>query len=206
MLTVHRIRRDVLLREVEMNSSVESYQKRLRDEVSLVEQEIESHNQEIETLNTRLEGLKRALELCDSEQSAVAELLRTGVPGLELAVAKPSRASANTSQKSAPSRKAAPVRRPPPAAMRNAQRGGKAAMSGARASSNGGMKRIDMIAAVLKRHPRLTVRELIDALDREFGWKCGESNLTAHLYTNPDRFSHTRADRAGKQLVAWSLR
>ncbi len=189
-----------------MNSSVETYQKRLRDEVSLVEQDIESHNQQIETLNRRLGGLKRALELCDSEQPAVAELLRTGVPGLELAAAKPSRASAATSQRSAPNRKAVPMRRQPPAAMRNAQRGGKATMAAARASRNGAMKRVDMIAAVLKRHPRLSVRELIAALDREFGWKCGESNLTAHLYTNPDRFSHTRADRAGKQLVAWSLR
>ena len=189
-----------------MNSSVQTYQKRLRDELSLVEHEIESHNQQIETLNTRLEGLKRALELCDSEQSAVAELLRTGVPGLELAVANPSKTSANTSQKSALSRKAAPIRRQPAVAMRNSQRGAKAAIPGARASSNGAMKRVDMIAAALKRHPRLTVRELITALDREFGWKCGESNLTAHLYTNPDRFAHTKADRAGKQLVTWSLR
>ncbi len=79
-------------------------------------------------------------------------------------------------------------------------------MAGARGGSNGGMKRVDMIAAVLKRHPRLTVRELIAGLDRELGWKCGESNLTAHLYTNSARFSHTKADRAGKQLVTWSLR
>jgi len=189
-----------------MNSSVETYQKLLRNELSLVEQEIQSYNQQIETLNTRLEGLKRALELCDSEQSAVAELLRTGVPGLELAAINPPKASASTSQKSAPSRKAAPMRRQPAAAMRNAQRGAKAAMPGARASSNGAMKRVDLIGAALKRHPRSTVRELITALDREFGWKCGESNLTAHLYTNPDRFAHTKADRAGKQLVAWSLR
>jgi hypothetical protein len=192
-----------------MNSSVETYQKRLRDELSVVEQEIESRNQEIETLNTRLEGLKRALELCDSEQSAVAELLRTGVPGLELAPARPPRASARssalTSQKSA-ARKAAPMRRQPSPVMGNAQRSGRAAAPGERASSNGGMRRVDMIAAALKRHPRLTVRELIAALDREFGWKCGESNLTAHLYTNADRFSHTKADRAGKQLVAWSVR
>ena len=189
-----------------MNSSVEAYQKRLRDEVSLVEQELESHNQQIETLNTRLEGLKRALELCDSEQSAVAELLRTGVAGLEFAVANPSRAPAANSQKPAPSRKTAPMRREPAAAMRNAQRGGKASMTKASASSNGAMKRVDMIAAALKRHPRSTVRELIAALDRDFDWKCGESNLTAHLYTNPDRFTHTKADRAGKQLVTWSLR
>lgn len=190
-----------------MNSTVETYQKRLRDDVSLVEQEIESHNQQIETLNARLEGLKRALELCDSEQSAVAELLRTGVPGLELEVAKPSRASASTLHKSAPSRKA-PMRRDTAGAVRSAQvqRGGKGAMARARAASNGAMKRIDMIAAALKRHPRLTVRELIAALDREFSWKCGESNLTAHLYTNSERFSHSKADRAGKQLVTWSLR
>jgi hypothetical protein len=189
-----------------MNSSVETYQKRLRNEVSLVEQEIESHNVEIETLNTRLEGLKRALELCDSEQSAVAELLRTGVPGLELAPAKMSRVSAATAQKSVAGRKAMPIRRQPSPAMRNAQRVGKAATLGARARSNGAMKRVDMIAAALKRHPRSTVRQLITTLEREFGWKCGESNLTAHLYTSPERFSHTKADRAGKQLVTWSLR
>jgi hypothetical protein len=185
-----------------MNSSVETYQKRLRDEVSAVEQQIESHNQQVETLNTRLEGLKRALELCDSEQTAVAELLRTGVPGLEFELGQRSRSAVSASQKATASRKA-PMRRGTPA--RNTQSGGKAAIAGARASSNGGMRRVDMIAAVLKRHPRLTVRELIAALDREFRWKCGESNLTAHLYTNPDRFVHSKADRAGKQLVTWSL-
>jgi hypothetical protein len=187
-----------------MNSSVETYQKRLRDEVSLVEQEIESHNQQIETLNTRLEGLKRALELCDSEQTAVAELLRTGMPGLEFELPKRSRPSASAPQKSASIRKATAGRGT--AATRNAQRAAKPSTPATRASSNGGMKRVDMIAATLKRHPRLTVRELIAALDRQFGWKCGESNLTAHLYTNPDRFSHSKADRAGKQLVTWSLR
>jgi hypothetical protein len=197
----------LVLHEVEMNSSVETYQKRLQDEVALVEQEIESHNQQLETLNGRLEGLKRALELCDSEQSAVAELLRTGVPGLDLAFPKPAKAaSAGSSQVSAQSRKQSPARRQPGAAMRTAQRSGKAASTAARAVSNGGMRRVDMIGATLKRHPRLTVRELIAALDREFGWKCGESNLTAHLYTNPDRFSHSKADRGGKQLVTWSLR
>jgi hypothetical protein len=191
--------------EVKMNSSVDTYQKRLRDEVSLVEQEIESHNQEVESLNGRLEGLKRALELCDSEESAIAELLRTGVPGLELGIAKSSRVPAPASQKSALSRKA-PMRRETVAAARNARRGGKGATPRARVSGDGAIKRIDMIGAALKRHPRLTVRELIAALDRDFGWKCGESNLTAHLYTNPELFSHTKADRAGKQLVTWSLR
>ena len=189
-----------------MVSSFDTYQKRLQEEVSSVEQELESHSQQVETLNRRLEGLKRALELCDSEQSAVAELLRTGgVPGLELRATKPLRIAA-PAQKSALSRKAAPVRRQPPVAMRNAQRSGKSGMTAARATSNGGMKRLDMIVAALKRHPRLTVRELIAALEREFAWKCGESNLTAHLYTNPEIFSHSKADRAGKQLVAWAVR
>jgi hypothetical protein len=186
-----------------MNSSVETYQKRLRDEVSLVEQEIEAHNQQIESLNSRLEGLKRALELCASEQSAVTELLRTGASGLDLV--KPSRVSLSASSKSAPG-KAASMRRQVRIPARAAQRAGKAAAPGVRAASNGATKRVDMIAVTLKRHPRLTVRELIAALEREFGWKCGESNLTAHLYTNPDRFSHTKADRAGRQLVTWSLR
>jgi predicted RNase H-like nuclease (RuvC/YqgF family) len=190
-----------------MNSSVESYQRRLRDEVSVIEHEIESHNQQIEALNARLEGLKRALELCDSEQPAVVELLRTGVPGLELEIAEPSKAMSSASRKTAVNRKT-PMRRETSGAARNAQlqRSAKVAMSSGRSGNNGAMKRVDMIVAALKRHPRLTVRELMAALDREFGWKCGESNLTAHLYTNPDRFSHTKADRAGKQLVTWSLR
>jgi hypothetical protein len=192
--------------EVKMNSSVETYQKRLQDEASVVEQEIESHRLQIETLNARLQGLKRALELCDSEQSAVTELLRTGIPGLELAVATPSRKPASTMQRSVAQRKAAPMPRKAPAAMRSPQRVGKAVIERARIGGNGAMKRVDMIAAALKRHPRLTVRELIGALDRDFGWKCGESNLTAHLYTNPERFSHSKADRAGKLLVTWSLR
>jgi len=189
-----------------MNSSVRTYHKHLRDEVSLVEQEIESHLQQSETLKTRLEGLKRALELCDAEQSAVAELLRLGASGLELADANPSRAPAAASKQPLPVRKGEPTPRKPPMAMRNAQRARKAAMAGAHAVGNGAMTRIDMIVATLKRHPRLTVRELIAALEREFRWKCGESNLTAHLYTNPNRFAHSKADRAGKQLVTWSLR
>src|SRR5439155_14235831 len=119
---------DAVLCEVDMNSSVETYQKRLRDEVSAVEQEIESHNQQVETLNTRLEGLKRALELCDSEQTAVAELLRTGMPGLEFELRKPSRPSGAASPKAAASRKASVGHAPAPA-RRSTQRGAKAGMA-----------------------------------------------------------------------------
>src|SRR5436309_2042389 len=59
-------------------NSLDAFEKRLRDETASVEREIESHNQQLEALNKRLEGLKRAAELFDSEQSAIAELLKTG--------------------------------------------------------------------------------------------------------------------------------
>ena len=56
------------------------------------------------------------------------------------------------------------------------------------ASQNGGLKRVDMIAAVLKRHPGLAVREMIAALDKEFGWRITESGVTAHRYTNRNKY------------------
>jgi len=57
-------------------NSVETYQKRLRDEVSAVEKEIQSRNEQIEQLNKRLQGMKRAVELFETEEPAMAELLR----------------------------------------------------------------------------------------------------------------------------------
>ena len=57
--------------------SVETFQKRLRDEVAAVENEINAYNRQVEALNKRLEGLKRARELLDSEPAAVIEMLRT---------------------------------------------------------------------------------------------------------------------------------
>src|SRR5437899_11078182 len=59
-------------------SSVDTFHKRLRDEIAAVEKEIQSHNQQLEALNKRLEGLKRAAELFESEQPAIVELLQTG--------------------------------------------------------------------------------------------------------------------------------
>src|ERR1700674_5178791 len=61
-------------------NAVDTYQKRLRDEIAAVEKEIQSHNQQAAVLNQRLEGLKRAVELFESEQSAIVELLRTSTP------------------------------------------------------------------------------------------------------------------------------
>ena len=43
-------------------NSVDTHQKRLRDEVAAVEKEIQSHNQQVAALNQRLEGLKRAVD------------------------------------------------------------------------------------------------------------------------------------------------
>jgi len=58
------------------------------------------------------------------------------------------------------------------------------------------------------RHAGLGVRELIAALDKEFGWKCTENTLTCHLYTmytNPS-FARTKADRSANRPIIWSLR
>jgi hypothetical protein len=74
-----------------------------------------------------------------------------------------------------------------------------------KAKEKGGLKRSEMIAAVLKRRSKLSVRDLIAALDKEFGWQCTESNLTSHLYTNP-KFVHTKPDLSANRPVTWSLR
>jgi hypothetical protein len=65
---------------------------------------------------------------------------------------------------------------------------------------------MDMIADVLKRHRRLSLRELMAALDKEFGWKSTESHVTALLYTNQKKFAHTKSDRAANRPVTWSLK
>jgi hypothetical protein len=56
-----------------------------------------------------------------------------------------------------------------------------------------------MMAAVLRRHPRRTVRELIALLDKEFHWKTNESAVTGKLV-------HTQPDRSTNRPVTWSLK
>jgi hypothetical protein len=56
-------------------NSVDTFHQRLRDEIVAVEKEIQFHNQQVEGLTKRLEGLKRADELFESDQAAIAELL-----------------------------------------------------------------------------------------------------------------------------------
>ena len=60
-------------------SSVHTFHERLREEIAAVEREIESHNEQVESLTKRLEGLKRADELLESDQAAMAELLLTSI-------------------------------------------------------------------------------------------------------------------------------
>jgi len=197
-----RIGRRLLRKNCEMKS-VNEFQKRVRDEVAAVEKEIQSHNQQVEALTKRLEGLKRADELFDSEQSAIAELVRTSISD------GTAPASAATMQKAEASQKPT---RPQTQVGRGTQIGrGKmktvrAQLVARTASQNGGLKRIDMIAAVLKRHRGLSLRELIAALDKEFGWKSTESNVTALLYTNQKKFAHSKPDRGANRPVSWSLK
>jgi len=57
-------------------NSVDTFKKRVREEITGVEQEIQARHQQVEALSKRLEGLKRADELFDSDQAAIAELLQ----------------------------------------------------------------------------------------------------------------------------------
>jgi chromosome segregation ATPase len=175
--------------------SVDTLQKRLQDEAATVEEKIASHNQQIEALTKRLEGLKRAIELFKSEQLAIAELLHAGGNGLlvsKTAIAPATGAKGVAAQRQADSN----------AQISRAKTSGAARNAAAR--QNGGLTRIDMIAAVLRRHPRRTVRELIALLDKECRWKTTESAVTGHLYTRRDRFVHTPPDREHNRPVTWS--
>jgi hypothetical protein len=187
---------------------VQTYQKRLRDEVSAVEKEIQSHNQQIEALNKRLEGLKRAVELVESEQPAIAELLRANLGDGNSALTEGATESIATGQKAASGRRQGLVQKQSGRAGHNGRSKTKTAQArptAHKASRGDGLKRVDMIAAVLQRRSGLSVRDLIAALDKEFGWSCTESNLTGHLYTSP-KFAHTKADRSANRPVTWSLK
>jgi hypothetical protein len=176
-------------------SQADPHERRLHDEFVAVEKEIESHSEQIDALKKRLEALKRAIELFDSDQLAVTELLRTsngnGV-AMRLSVASRSRVGATRRGRRPATRMPAGLKR----------RGASPRMD----QGESKIKRVDMISTVLKRHPGLTVRQLIDSVSKEFGWNCTESNITGHLYTNPKRFMHTKADRVNKRPITWSLK
>ena len=184
--------------------SVDTFHKRLRDEIVAVEKEIQSHNQQVESLTKRLEGLKRADELFESDQAAIAELLQTSIANGSAITREMAIAPAATMQRATVSLK-------PTGAQKQLGRRpqvGRGKMQTGRppASRNGGLSRVDMIAVVLRRHPRRSVPELIALLNKEFRWKTTESAVTGHLYTRRDRFAHTPPDRSTNRPVTWSLK
>src|SRR6202007_1788855 len=95
----------VLEENSEMNS-VQTFHKRLRDELAAVEKEIQSHHQQVESLTKRLEGLKRADELFESDQAAIAELLQTRIANESSTAREMAPAPAATMQRAAVSLKA----------------------------------------------------------------------------------------------------
>jgi chromosome segregation ATPase len=186
-------------------NALDIFQKRLRDETATVEQEIQSHNQQLEALNQRLEGLKRAAELFESEQAALSELLQVGTAnGGAIARAMPTTPAVKVQKATvSPKPTDAQKRRAPITQSHGKTPAGRATR---KASQNSDLTRVDMIAAVLKRYPRRTVRELIALLNKEYRWKTTESAVTNNLYTRRDKFVHTQADRSTNRPVTWSLK
>src|SRR6266851_6190135 len=87
-------------------NSVDTFHKRLREEIAAVEKEIQSQNQQVESLTKRLEGLKRADELFESDQAAIAELLQTRIANGSGTAREMATAPAATMQRAAISLKA----------------------------------------------------------------------------------------------------
>src|SRR5580698_4709899 len=182
--------------------SVATFQKRVQDELAAVENEISERNQQIEALNKRLEGLKRARELFDSDPAAITELLRSSSPAGNGTSNKPELATPSTAARTSQTRNTSPkltatADRAKPHQPLNAREhtAAKAHLNQVR-EANGKVKRTDLIAAALQTKPEMTIQEIITVLNKEFGWKSTESNLTGHLYTNPKLFTHTKADRS----------
>jgi len=198
-------------------NSLETYQERLHSELAAAEDDIKDHNQQIEALTKRIESLKRALELFDSDQAAIAELLRidgqvpNGAGGI-LEESNPSAAKMSAAKAVRPTaiRKAkassAVSSEPPRQLGVRAQQAARKHLDEIRAANQSGkVKRTELITAVLQNTPGLTNQEIIDALKKEFGWDCKESNLTGQLYTHPESFTHTPGDRSGKNPSRWSV-
>jgi hypothetical protein len=195
------------LKENQSMASLDSFHKRLRNEIAVVEREIQSHNQQVETLGKRLEGLKRAIELFGSDQAAIAELLQTSMINGSAINEKMATVPAVTMQRTVARPKTTGVQKQPGRSAQVSQSSTKHAQTGTKAGNrNGGLSRVDMIAGVLKRHPRRTVRELIALLNKEYRWKTTESAVTRNLYTRRDKFMHTQPDRAANRLVTWSVK
>jgi hypothetical protein len=187
-------------------NSIDTLAKRLHDETAMVDKEIQSHKQQVEVLTKRLEGLKRAAEMLKSEQAAIAELLQAGTANRGANSRQVPSMLAPQGQPSVPNPKATAVRQQ---LGRNTQISRDKTTTGSSVSAigqKGALTRLDMIAAVLRRHPRRSVRELIELLNKEYRWQTTESAVTGHLYTRRDKFVHTPPDRATNRPVTWSSR
>jgi len=186
-------------------NALDVFQKRLRDETATVEQEIQARNQQLEALNQRLEGLRRAAELFESEPAALSELLQASTANGGVIARAMLTSPATKAQTAAASPKPTDTQqqRGPNTQSRGKTPAGRAIR---KASQSSGLTRVDMIAAVLKRHPRRTVRELIALLNKEYRWKTTESAVANNLYTRRDKFAHTQADRSTNRPVTWSLK
>jgi hypothetical protein len=125
--------------------------------------------------------------LFDSDQAAIAELLQATLIHGSGTAREMVPAPAIASERPAASPKARGAQKQP---GRNTQISGDKPKTGRDARSatqNDGLTGVDMIAAVLRGHPRRTVRELIALLDKEFRWKVNESAVTGKLYTRRKR-------------------
>lgn len=189
-------------------NSFDAFQNQICDKIAAVEQEIQTHNQQVALLTKRLEGLKRADKLFDSDQAAVAELLQASRTDGRDIPRQFATSSATAGQRTANSKPAAGQKR-----LGHAARTRRGNITTARANEahrrtrqNGGLTGVDMMATVLRRHPRRTVRELLALLDKEFHWKTSESAVTGKLYTRRDLFAHTQPDRTANRPVTWSLK
>ena len=186
-------------------ASVDTFHKRLRDEIAAVEKEIQSHSQQVERLGKRLEGLTRADELFDSDETAIAELLQASMTNGSSATRELATAPATTVQRAATRPQPTGAQPQPGRSTQVSQGKTRPAQTVTRAGDqNGGLTRVDMIAAVLRRHPRRTVRELIALLNQEYHWKTTENAVTRNLYTRRDKFVHTPPDRSSNRPVTWS--
>jgi hypothetical protein len=191
-------------------NSLDTFKKRLGEQIATVEQEIQAHNQQIEVLSKRLEGLKRADELFDCDQAAIAELLQASIDDGSRITRHIVTAPASTTQRAAANPKTTGTLQKRLGRTTRIGRGdiktGHTQSVARSASQQGGPTRVDMMAAVLRRHPHRTVRELIALLDKEFRWKANESAVTGKLYTRRDKFVHTQPDRSTNRPVTWSLK
>jgi len=186
-------------------ASVDAFHKRLRDEIAAVEKAIQSHNQQVETLGKRLEVLTRADELFDSDQTAIAELLQASTTNGSGTTRELATAQTATMQRAAARPQPTGAQKPPGGSTQVSQGKTRPAQTVTRAGDqSGGLTRVDMIAAVLRRHPRRTVRELIALLNKEYRWQTNESAVTRNLYTRRDKFVHTPPDRSNNRPVTWS--